>query len=146
MTDLWSILYLVHIIGLILAVGAATVKIILLIKSNSNPDFLPVYINAAKPVTSLIVLGMILLTISGIIWLLDGYPLSSELIIKLILVASVWVLGPIIDNAVEPRFLKLAPVSLPASSEFILVKKKFLALEITATSIFYVIIVYWVLK
>ena len=146
MSGLWSVLFLVHILGLILAVGAATVKTILLIKSNSNPDFLPVYLNAARPITSLIILGLILLTVSGVIWLLDGYPLSQEMIIKLILVASVWVLGPIIDNAVEPKFRKLAPANVSASSEFILVKKKYMALEITATGIFYIIVVYWVLK
>jgi len=126
----------------VLGVGAATVKVILLIKASSNHEFVPIYIKAAKPVTQLIVLGMILLTLSGIVWLLDGYPITSELIVKLILVASIWVLGPVIDNAVEPKFRKLAPANLPASSEFILVQKKFLALEITATAIFYVIIVY----
>ncbi len=47
MTSLWSILYLAHILGLVLGVGAATVKVILLIKASSNHEFVPIYIKAA---------------------------------------------------------------------------------------------------
>jgi len=50
---------------------------------------------------------------------------------KLILVGAIWVLGPFIDNVVEPEFQRLAPATgEPASPEFIRVQKQYLALEI----------------
>lgn len=140
-----SLLTIVHLIGLALGVGAASVKVVLLLKSKSDQSFLPIYVKASKPITQVLVLGLILLTITGIIWILDGYPFSSELIVKIVLVALVWVIGPIIDNVVEPKFKKLAPNSdQPASEEFSAVMKAYLALEIIATAIFYTIIIYWV--
>jgi len=68
---------------------------------------------------------------------LDGYPLMTILIIKLVFVAAIWILGPIIDNVAEPKFKQLAPtVDQPASPEFGQIMNKYLALEITATSLF----------
>lgn len=66
---------------------------------------------------------------------------------KLVLFSAVWVLGPIIDNAVEPRFRRLAPAAGErASAAFIRVRTQYLALEVTATALFYAIIVLWITR
>ena len=146
MISLPSLLTFVHLVGLALAVGAATVKLVLLIKCRSNSELIPAFIKASKPITQLIITGLFLLTFSGIGWLLMGYSFTSLLIIKLIFVAAIWILGPVIDNVIEPRFLKLAPVSgQQASGEFAAALNKYLGMEIIATGFFYVIIIIWVL-
>jgi hypothetical protein len=129
-----------------LGVGCATAKLTLLLRCKADHSFLPAYIAVAKPVTRLIVLGLALLTLSGVGWLLLGYPFTSLLVVKLVLVGAIWVLGPIIDNVVEPRFQKLAPgAGEPPSHEFIRIQRRYLLLEGTATGLFYVIVVMWML-
>jgi len=143
--SLTSILTLAHLIGLALGVGAATVKLTLLLRCKTNHSFIPLYIAASKPITRQIVLGMIILTLSGICWLFLGYPITTMLLVKVTLVALIWVLGPIIDNVIEPKFKKLAPALGEAvSDEFRLVMKKYFALELIATALFYVIIIFWI--
>jgi hypothetical protein len=67
------------------------------------------------------------------------------LIVKVVLVAAIWMLGPLIDNVVEPKFLKLAPgAEEPPSPPFIRTQKQYLTLEVVATLLFYIIIVIWV--
>jgi len=108
--------------------------------------FLPAYMAAARPLTRLIILGLALLTLSGVGWLLIGYQFTPLLVAKLALVGAIWVLGPIIDNVVEPTFQKLAPRSgESASPAFIRIQQRYLLLEVIATGLFYVIVVIWVL-
>ena len=146
MISLTSFLTIVHLIGLTLGAGAASVKVALLLKCRSDQSYIPSYLKIVRPVTKILIAGIILLTLSGLIWLLTGYPFMSILIIKIILVLAIWVLGPVIDNKVEPEFIKLAPsTDQTASSEFLQIFNKYLALELTATSLFYVIIIYWVI-
>ncbi len=142
---IWSsLLSVIHLIGLALGVGAATVKLALLLQCKADHGFVPVYIKVARPITRLIILGLALLTLSGIGWLLLGYPFTALLAVKVVLVAAIWVLGPVIDNAVEPKFRKLAPaLGEPASPAFVRVQQQYLALEVLATLLFYVIIVVW---
>lgn len=141
-----SLLTLAHLIGLALAVGSATSKLTLLLKCRADTAFLPTYIAAAKTITRLIVVGLALLTLSGVGWLLLGYPFSGLLIVKLALVCLIWVLGPIIDNVVEPRFQRLAPRTGDSPSfEFIRIQGRYVLLELFATGLFYVIIVIWML-
>lgn len=144
----WSpILVLAHLLGLALGLGAATVKLVLLLRCRADPAALPGYLAASKPVTRLIVLGMVLLTLSGIGWLVLGYPLTPRLVVKLVLVAALWVMGPVIDNVVEPRFQALAPApGAPVSAAFVLAQNRFLAAEVLATSLFYAIVVVWVFR
>lgn len=145
MNSLSTLLTIVHFIGLGLAVGAASVKVVLLLKCKSDSAMVPVYLKVVRPITKVLITGIILLTLSGIIWLINGYPFSTELIIKIVLVALIWILGPIIDNVAEPKFKQLAPtVDQPASPEFAAIMNKYLALEIFATALFYIIIIYWV--
>ena len=146
MISLPSFLTFVHLIGLAIAIGAATVKLTLLIKCRSNSDFISVFIKASKPITKLIITGLVLLTLSGIGWLLMGYSFTTLLIIKLVFVGAIWILGPVIDNVIEPKFLKLAPASgQQTSSEFSSALNKYIGMEIIATGLFYVIIIIWVL-
>ena len=146
MISLFSLFTIIHIIGLAIAVGAATLKVIVLLKCKSDYSFVPVYIKIAKPVTNLIVIGMILLTLSGIGWLIDGYPIGTELTIKLVFVTFIWIMGPVIDNVVEPKFRKLAPsADQTATQEFVSARNTFITFEIIATAIFYAIIIMWIL-
>jgi hypothetical protein len=146
MISLPSLLSLAHLIGLALGVGAATVKLTLLLRCHADHTLVPVYVKVTKPITRQIVLGIILLTLSGIGWLLLAYPITMRLVLKLILVGAIWVLGPVIDNVVEPKFRKLAPAAGEAASpEFIRIQKQYLTLEAVATGLFYVIIMMWVL-
>jgi hypothetical protein len=140
-----SVLSIVHLIGLALAVGAATVKLLLLLACTRDASFLNVYIQTARIITRPIIAGMILLTLSGIGWLVIGFPYSPLLGVKVVLVAALWVLGPLIDNIVEPAFTKLAPErGGPSSPAFIRAQRQYVVTEVVATSLFYVIIIIWV--
>lgn len=146
MISISSILFFAHLVGLALGMGSSTVKLILLIKSRADFAFIPNYLKVVRPITRQIILGLVLLTLSGIGWLLMGYPFTPLLVVKIILVLAIWVLGPVIDNVVEPKYQKLAPMpGQPASPEFIRIQKQYLTLEVMATSLFYVIVVIWVL-
>jgi hypothetical protein len=142
--SLSTLVSLVHLLGLVLAVGAATAKLVLLVKSSTDREFVPIYLRVARPITRQIMVGMVLLTLSGIGWLLLGYPFTPRLVLKVLLFGVVWVLGPVIDNIVEPRFQKLLPESgQPVSPAFAAIQKWYLALEIIATLLFFVIILIW---
>ena len=139
-----SLLSVVHLIGLALGVGAATVKLVLLLQSRSNPALVPVFLSVVRPITKVIILGLVLLLASGIGWIAMGRPFTSTLVAKSVLVAALFILGPIIDNVVEPKYRAAAPRSgEAASAEFLRAQQRFLALEIAATGIFYVIVVAW---
>jgi hypothetical protein len=140
MSPLPTLLSVSHLVGLALGVGAATVKIVLLLICRSDPAFIPVYLRVAKPITRQIVLGIIIMSLSGVGWLLIGYEFSTLLIVKIILVVGMFVLGSTIDNVVEPRLHKLAlgPNEVP-SPEFQKVQQQHFILEVAATVLFYVI-------
>ena len=145
--SLSTLLYIVHFIGLGLSVGAATVKLTLVIRCLSDRSFVPAFNKVATTITRLIVTGMILLAVSGITWIVMGYDFTGFLIVKIILFAFVFVLGPIIDNVAEPKLRKLAPDGgVPPSTEFVRAQKVHLMLEIVATLLFYVIIVMWMFR
>lgn len=146
MISLASLLLMAHFIGLALAVGAATVKLVLLLKCRADPSFIPAYAKVSKPVTRHIMVGMLLLTASGVAWLVfEDSSISTLFIVKLALVAGVWILGPVIDTKVEPRFHELAPKPGESPSAiFLQAQRRFVGIELLATGIFYLIIVIWV--
>jgi len=146
MITLSIILMVVHLVGLALGVGSATVKMILLFRCYSNYRFFPVYFQVSKTITGLIIIGMILLTLSGIGWIIIGYSFAGLLVFKVILVGFIWILGPFIDNAAEPKLRKSAPLpeGVP-TPEFFRIRKQHLALEVLATVVMYVITVLGVL-
>jgi hypothetical protein len=146
MASLPTLLSLAHLIGLALGLGCATAKLALLLRCQASLAFLPAYAAFARILTRLIVAGMALLTLSGIGWLLVGYPFTPLLGVKLVMVGTIFVLGPIIDNIVEPRFWNLAPApGESASPAFVRIQRRYVLIEAVATGLFYVIVAMWVL-
>jgi hypothetical protein len=142
MKSLYSLWLLLHVLGLGLALGAATVKLVLLFRCRADGEFVPAFLKVARPVTRLIILGLILLTLSGIGWLITpgGYSFTPLLLTKLVLVLAVWILGPVIDNVVEPKFRQLVPPPGQAPSPaFVGARNRLMAVEAVATGLFYVI-------
>jgi len=146
MGPLPTFLSVAHLLGLALGLGAATVKLTLVLRCRTDLSFVPVYLQVTKTITRQIVIGIIILALSGVGWLFIGYEFSTLLIVKIILVVIMFVIGPVIDNVVEPKFRKLAPASneLP-SPGFRKAQRQLLALEVTATALFYVIFAFGVL-
>ena len=141
-----SLLSFIHLVGLAIGVGAATVKLLLLFKCKADHSFVNIFVKVSKSITKLIILGLILLTLSGIGWIILGYSFTSLLIVKIVIVAAIWILGPIIDNVVEPKFIKLVPTAdQQITTEFVKILNKYLMMEVLATGLFYVIIIIWVL-
>ena len=142
MKSLYSLWLLLHLVGLAFGLGAATVKTTLLLKCSTAPDFTPVYLRVNRAITRFIILGMILLTVSGIGWLVapGGYSFTPLLITKLALVLGLWGIGPVIDNVFEPAFTRLAPrAGEPPSSEFLRARRRLVTIECIATGLFYVV-------
>lgn len=141
-----SIFLLTHILGLILGVGAATIKMALLIKYRNDSKFLSAHKDIIKIITRFIISGLILLTLSGIARLILGYPFTPKLILKISLIVVIWLLGPIIDNVIEPKLKSLSDSPNTSSTPaLLLVQKQYLALEFTATGLFYFIVFIWIL-
>ena len=140
-----SSLLLVHLFGLAIGLGAATAKLVLLFRCHADAAFVPTYLAVVRPITRQIILGLVLLLISGIGFMAIGHSFTPRLATKLVLVAAIFVLGPVIDNVVEPRFRVLAPrPGTDASPEFVRVLTQYLALELLATGLFYAVVVIWV--
>jgi hypothetical protein len=141
-----SVLTVVHLVGLALAMGSATAKLYLMNLCRKDSSFVATFVAVSRPITRLIIVGLLLLTLSGIGLLLPGYPFAPRLLLKLVLVAALWVLGPVIDKVAEPRFVARAPApGTPVSAGFLRAQRLYLALELTATLLFYVIVAVWVL-
>jgi len=141
---LLSAIRFVHLVGLALGMGAATTKLTLLLKARADSSFVPVFLAVARPITRLIILGIALLALSGAASLLLGYPLTSKLVVKLAMVAAILVLGPVIDNVIEPRFRALAPgPEGPVSPAFVQIRRRYLVVEAVATFLFYAILLLW---
>lgn len=146
MISTWLILFFVHLLGLSLGIGAATVKLTLLLKCSSDQKFATTFIAVSKPITKIIILGLILLTLSGIGWIILGISFTTLFIVKLALVLALWVLGPIIDNIIEPKYLSLVPATGQlATKTFMKVQKNYLLMETIATGLFYIIMIIGVL-
>lgn len=146
MIILSEIIMLVHVFALVLAAGAATIKLLLLFKCKTDYKFFPVYFQVSGMLTKLIITGMIFLTLSGITWIIMGYSLEPLLIFKLVLVAGIWILGPIIDNVAEPKVKRY--YSLPeqiSTPGFKDAQKQHLFLEIAATILMYAAVICGVL-
>lgn len=146
MISLTEVLTVVHLLGLALGLGAATAKFMLLIRCRADHAFVAVFLEVTRPLTRQIILGLVLLVVSGMGWIFTGYPLTPLLITKLVLVGALFVMGPIIDHVVEPKFEALAPgMGEAPSPEFIRARARYLGLEMVATAMFYVIVVVWVM-
>ena len=141
-----TLLYIAHIVGVALGVGAATVKLVLLFKSKADNNFIPVFLRVVRPITRILISGLIIMTLTGIGWLIMGYSFTPLLVTKIVLVVLIWVLGPIIDNVIEPRFVKFAPgPGENPSPAFVRARKRYMGMELSATLLFYVILIMGVL-
>jgi hypothetical protein len=139
MVLLWEVVTFIHLSGLVLGVGAATVKLALMLSANFDRTLVPAYLRVSKVITRFIVLGLVILTISGVVLLVLGAKFTPLLVAKLVMVAAVWGIGPFIDKAVEPKFARLAPApGEEATPEFISIQKRYLRLEAAALFLFYV--------
>jgi hypothetical protein len=140
-----SSLLLVHLVGLAIGLGAATAKLVLLFQCRADGTFVPTYLAVVRPITRQIILGLVLLLLSGIGFMVIGHSFTPRLVIKLVLVAALFVLGPVIDNVVEPRFRDMAPrPGTGASPEFVRARTQYVALELLATGLFYAVVIFWV--
>jgi len=141
-----TVLGVVHVTGLALGMGAATVKFGAVARSR-DPRIARAFLELSPSMTRPIVLGMVLLTLSGIGWMILGYPMSRELGLKFAPVAALWVLGPWIDKQVEPRFAgAVAAAGDSLSPAFTAAHRRFLLIEGVATGLFYLIVLGWMLR
>jgi len=141
-----TVLSVVHVTGLALGMGAATVKFGVVARSR-EPRIARAFLELSRSMTQPIVLGMVLLTLSGIGWMIVGYPMSRELGLKFAPVAALWVLGPWIDKQVEPRFAHaVAATGDSVSPAFAMAHRRFLVIEGVATGLFYLIVLGWMLR
>ena len=146
MASSWSFLLVIHLVGLALCVGSATTKVVLLVKCYRDITFVPHYLKIMAPITRTLVFGLVIVTLSGITWLILGYGFTTLLIVKLVFVGAVWVVGLFIDKMTEPRFRELVPNhGEKASVAFMMIQKKHLALEVVGALLFYIILVLGVL-
>jgi hypothetical protein len=130
------VILLLHLVGLALALGGATVKVSLLLASRTDPRITSAYVRVSPVVTRLLVTGLVLLTASGIAWLVLGRPMTPSLVAKIALVVVLWALGPVIDKVVEPAFLRLAPSAGPgAAPELACARRRYLAVEVFAAGV-----------
>jgi len=147
MGSFFVFLRLFHFIGLGLALGAATTKLVLQLRSIKDQGFVPAYIAVDKPITGLILAGTGLLALSGIAWLLVGYPLQPLLILKIVLVAVAVGVGASMGRFIEPNYIRLAPKpGEAASAGFLRVQRQYLLAESLATGLYYLIVIIWILR
>lgn len=140
MGTLPTLLFVSHLFGLAIGLGGATAKLVLVLRCYRDHTLISSYLRVSASLTREIIIGLVILALSGIGWLVSGYGFSTLLIVKTVLVVAIFVIGPIIDNVVEPRFRKLAPADGAAPSlEFQAAFKHLLGFEIAATALFYVI-------
>ena len=136
MTTTRFLLTLLHLLGMALATGAAAVKVALLLGARADSGLTAVYLRVVKPVTRLLVTGLVLATATGAAWLVLGRPITAAVAGKLVLAAALWVLGPVIDKVVEPRFVRLAPApGGPATPEFARARFRYVTAEVVATGL-----------
>jgi hypothetical protein len=136
----WSIIGLIHNLGLAFGVGGATANLALMMKSRSDKEFTPVFMKASEPIAKLTFLGLILLTLSGIGFFVLGYPEKQLLLLKHILVAVLWVSGLLMMFVYQPRLGRLAPKpGQPPTTEFFSVQKIVQALGMILLILWYAI-------
>ena len=137
---LYSIIGLIHNLGLAFGVGGATANQLLMMKSRSDKEFSPVFMKASEPIVKLTFLGLILLTFSGIGFFALGYPEKQMLLVKHIFVAGLWVSGSLMRFVYQPRLVRLAPKpGQPPKTEFLSVQQKEQALMKIVLILWYVI-------
>lgn len=139
----WQWLTLAHLVGVALALGAALVKVALLLVLRADGD-VALFLRVSRPITRLIVAGMILLTASGIGWIALERPFTPMLVLKVALALAIWAVGPVIDKVLEPR-LRRAVQPGPDAVALRRVRPQYLAVELAATALLLAVTVLGVL-
>ncbi|MBI4913154.1 MAG: hypothetical protein HY823_10485 [Acidobacteria bacterium] len=135
---LWKLFSLLHLLGLGLAVGAAATKVSLLLAARSDRSLVSFYLQVAGRITPFIVGGLMLLSLSGIGWMLLGRPFTLLLIAKLSAAALLWMVGPLIDKVVEPRFRSAFSMAGAApSNHFLRAERSYIHMEVAATALMF---------
>lgn len=139
---MWEIFRLMHLFGLAFGVGAVTVNLILMMKSRSNKEFAPVFMKASKSIATLVFLGLILLTLSGIGFAALGYPEKQLLLVKHVLIAVLWGNGLFVVFSLSPKLTKLAPKpGQPPTQEFLSIQRQVQVMGILGIILWYTITV-----
>ena len=100
----------IHFIGLAFGLGGATVASLISAKAEKDKEVSSAFIKIMPPISKLIMLGLILLIVSGIaITFLVTWPINYvNLIIKHVLVILIVVIG-IITGVKSKKIMKLVP-------------------------------------
>ncbi|MBY8987254.1 MAG: hypothetical protein KGD61_02280 [Candidatus Lokiarchaeota archaeon] len=134
-----------HLIGLCWGVGGATLGLLLMVISERNSEMKP-HVSKILPInTRLIMLGIILLGISGVLLQLStGGNYYSEhwlLGLKQVIAVILLIIGILLAAKIGPKMQRLAPKSGPPSEEFLKTKKLAMIAGITNTILWYVIVI-----
>jgi hypothetical protein len=134
-----SLFIFIHIVGLAFGLGGVTVNFALMIKARFDKELASIMSKVSKTIGPLIFLGLVLLTISGIGFVRLGYPLTRTLIVKLHLVAVLWMEGLLISY-ISLKLGRLAPkLGEPPSLKFLSTRRKMQALAAVGLVLWYTI-------
>ena len=138
-------LRIIHLIGLSWGVGGATLGLLLMVISERNPEMKPHVSKILPTITRLIMVGIILLGISGVVLqLVIGGNYYSEhwiLGLKHVVAAVLLIIGILMAAKVGPKMQRLAPKGGPPSKEFLKTKKLAMIGGITNTILWYVLVI-----
>jgi hypothetical protein len=126
-----------HTVGLAFGLGGVTANVMLMIKARFDKELASTIIKILKTIGTLIFLGLVLLTISGIGFMRLGYPLTRTLAVKHVLVVALWIEGPLIFYLTS-KLAKLSPKQgEPPSPKLISTRRKMQALAAVGLVLWY---------
>jgi len=132
-----TIFVFIHVVGLAFGLGGVTANVVLMIKARFDKELASIMSKVSKTIGPLIFLGLVLLTLSGIGFVRLGYPLTRTLIVKLHLVAVLWVESLLISY-LSSKLGRLAPkLGKPPSLKFLSTRRKMQALVAVGVVLWY---------
>lgn len=110
-TEYYRWVLFTHIAGSIIAIGAVTATDLLLLFFKFKPSLISVVTRVAPILSIQVWLGLILISLSGLLLFLpmEGLQLYSLFRLKMLLVLGLFLNGIFLNIWVTPRFSKLAP-------------------------------------
>jgi len=141
---LYETMKILHLIGLSWGLGCSTLVFILNILSERSRELSP-HVRKIMPISSrLTMLGLILLSVSGIVLAVIGFEEWATnwiLMIKFVVVVVLVFVGILLASKILPKMQELAPEKGPPSEEFLRLKKKAMIGGILNLILWYVIVV-----
>lgn len=140
---LLEITQLLHNIGIAWGVGGATIALILMIKSEKNPEIAPQIMKVMPAISKLIWIAIIFLIVSGIAltklisWPIDLTVLAVKHIVVVILVLN----GINLSFRILPKMERLVPKDEKPSEDFLKVRKNAKIAGIIGIASWYLILV-----